>query len=163
MDWYVETTTRLILYVLCNGANVRTNWIVEQLGLAISLSFLVNSDAFISGTINFTPGFIRHAEELSITTVPIAVNFGAHLIEVSPPAEKRAISGDIFSASSKVTTVMFFPSNAICFPADRSDATGINSVKGNFRSAKTFNITSPTIPVAPTTAIFIINYLIRQK
>jgi hypothetical protein len=40
-------------------------------------------------------------------------------------------------------------------PADLADATGINSVMGKFRSSKTFNITVPTMPVAPTTAIFI--------
>ena len=35
---------------------------------------------------------MRHAEELSITTVPTAANFGAHSKEVSPPAEKIARS-----------------------------------------------------------------------
>jgi hypothetical protein len=50
------------------------------------------------------------------------------------------------------------------FPTDLSEATGINWVIGKLRSANTFNITWPTIPVAPTTATFIyfkLNYLYR--
>jgi hypothetical protein len=40
-------------------------------------------------------------------------------------------------------------------PTDLAEATGISSVTGKLRSANTFSITSPTIPEAPTTAIFI--------
>ena len=43
-------------------------------------------------------GSILHAEELSITVVPTAANFGAHSREVSPPAENKAISGFVFTA-----------------------------------------------------------------
>jgi hypothetical protein len=42
------------------------------------LSSLVNEEALISGTINFLVGSILHADELSITVVPAAANFGAH-------------------------------------------------------------------------------------
>ena len=76
---------------------------VEQLGLAIILSFLVNSEALISGTINFLVSSIRHAEELSTTVVPTSANLGAHSNEVSPPAENKAISGFAFTASCKLT------------------------------------------------------------
>jgi hypothetical protein len=37
-------------------------------------------------------GSILHADELSITVVPAAANFGAHSNDVSPPAENKAIS-----------------------------------------------------------------------
>jgi len=40
-------------------------------------------------------------------------------------------------------------------PTERADATGINSVTGKLRSAKTCKILVPTKPVAPTTATFI--------
>jgi hypothetical protein len=43
-------------------------------------------------------------------------------------------------------------------PALLAEATGNNSVKGKLRSSNTFNMTVPTKPVAPTTAIII--YLI---
>jgi hypothetical protein len=52
------------------------------------LSSLVNEEALISGTI-FLVGSILHADELSITVVPAAANFGAHSNDVSPPAEKQ--------------------------------------------------------------------------
>src|SRR5690554_3097082 len=109
-------------------------------------------------------GSIRHAEELSITVVPISANFGAHSKDVFPPAEKRAISGFNETASAKPITLYDFPLKNNSFPTDLSDATKSNSSTGKFLSSKTFNITSPTIPVAPTKANFIwIDSLIRHS
>src|SRR6478609_2057671 len=127
----------LILYFLCNGAIVNTIWMVEQFGLAMILSSLVNSEALISGTISFLVGSILQAEELSITVVPAAANFGAHSNEVSPPAENNAMSAFMSTAVCKPTTLYFLPLNSISFPTDFSEATGINSVTGKFLSAKT--------------------------
>ncbi len=64
---------------------------VEQFGLAIILSSLVNTIALISGTTSFLVASIRQAEELSITVVPASANFGAQVNDVSPPAENTAI------------------------------------------------------------------------
>ena len=128
---------------------------MEQLGLAIILSAFVNSRALISGTINFLSACILHAEELSMTVVPTAANFGAHSSDVFPPAEKSAICGFIAIAVAIETILKVLLRNEISFPTERSDATGINSVTGKFLSSNTFNITCPTIPVAPTTATFI--------
>ena len=72
---------------------------VEQFGLAMILSCFVSVFALISGTINFLLGSMRQTEELSITVVPTCANFGAHFKEVSPPAEKMAISGLASKAS----------------------------------------------------------------
>jgi hypothetical protein len=47
-------------------------------------------------------------------------------------------------------------------PAERSDATGINSVTGNLELLNTSSIVLPTNPVAPTTAIFMENKLMIQ-
>ena len=82
---------------------------VEQFGLAIILSSSSSTVAFISGTINFFDGSIRQAEELSITVVPAAANFGAHSNEVEPPAEKMAMSGLADIASSIPITVYVLP------------------------------------------------------
>ena len=112
--------------------------------------------AFISGTTSFLVGSIRHAEELSITTQSTSANFGAHANEVSPPAEKIAMSGVSSTAVSKPTILYSLPLNKTDFPTLRSDATGISSVTGKFRSSNNFIIMVPTIPVAPTTAIFIL-------
>ena len=78
---------------------------VEQLGLAIILSDAVNVEALISGTTNFFVASIRQAEELSTTVVPTSANLGAHVNEVSPPAEKIAISGYLATASSMLIMV----------------------------------------------------------
>src|SRR6476620_5636643 len=129
---------------------------VEQLGLAMILSFLVNTSAFISGTTNFFVGSILHADELSITVIPASANLGAHSREVPPPAEKIATSGFAAIPSSMLTTLYFFPLNVTSFPTDLSEATGMISDTGKFLSANTWSIFEPTRPVAPTTATFII-------
>ncbi|MNE80758.1 hypothetical protein D3C80_1773580 [compost metagenome] len=98
---------------------------------------------------------MRHADELSITVVPTSAKRGASANEVLPPAENNAISGLIEIAVSMFTTAYFLPLNVISLPTLFSEATGINSVNGKLRSSNTFNITVPTRPVAPTTAIFI--------
>ena len=73
---------------------------VEQLGLAMILSALVRVWALISGTTNFLVGSMRHAEELSMTTMPASANLGAKAKEVLPPAEKMAMSGLAAMAAS---------------------------------------------------------------
>src|SRR5690606_2023999 len=128
---------------------------VAQFGLAMILSPFVNTLALIPGTTNFLVGSMRHADELSTTVIPASAHFRAHSKDVSPPAEHNATSGFISPAVCKFTTLYFLSLKAISLPTDFSDATGINSVTGKLRSAKTFSITSPTIPVAPTTATFI--------
>ena len=128
---------------------------VEQLGLAMILSFVVSSEALISGTTNFLVGSILHAEELSITVIPAAANAGAHWVDVLPPAENKATAGFISIAVCMPTTLYCFPLNSTSLPIDFSDATGINSETGKFLSAKICNIFVPTKPVAPTTATFI--------
>ena len=47
---------------------------------------------FTSGTTRGTSGSILHWLELSITTQPDFTATGAHIFDLSPPAEKRAIS-----------------------------------------------------------------------
>ncbi len=128
---------------------------VEQFGFAIILSSEVRAFAFISGTTSFFVGSMRHAEELSITVLPTSANFGAHCKEISPPAENIAISGLASIASCILIRVCLSPLKSRVFPTEASEATTNNSVIGNFRSSSTFNMTVPTIPVAPTTAIFI--------
>ena len=82
---------------------------VEQLGFAIILSSFEIKSPLISGIINFFEGSILHADELSITIVPISANFGAHFKEVSPPAEKIAISGFFSIAISTSINEYFSP------------------------------------------------------
>ena len=51
--------------------------------------------------------------------------------------EKMATAGLRSMAVCMPTTLYFFPANDISLPTDFSEATGINSVTGNLRSAKT--------------------------
>jgi hypothetical protein len=66
------------------------------------LSSLVNEEALIRNN-QFLVGSILHADELSITVVPAAANFGAHSNDVSPPAENK-VSGCIATAVANPTT-----------------------------------------------------------
>src|SRR5512139_3868777 len=95
---------------------------VEQLGLAMILSFCVITRAFISGTIRGISFSIRHADELSMTTVPTWAKTGAHSLDTAAPAEKRAISGAASTASITLTTFTGFPLKVISLPVDRSEA-----------------------------------------
>src|SRR6185312_9868545 len=97
-------------------------------GLAMILSSGVNVLPLISGTTSFLVGSILHADELSITVIPAAANFGAHSREVLPPAENKATSGFMEIAVSAFTTLYGFPLNVTSLPTDFSEATGINSV-----------------------------------
>src|SRR5215471_18504155 len=108
---------------------------VEQFGLAMTLSSFVNTSALISGTTNFLVWSIRHAEELSITVIPAAANWGAHSREVDPPAEKIATAGLAFIASAALTTGYFLPLKLTSFPTDFMEATGMISVTGKFLSS----------------------------
>src|SRR6185503_5334026 len=97
---------------------------VEQLGLAMILSFLFSTSALISGTMSGLAGSILQADELSMTVMPASAKRGAHSREVDPPAEKRARAGFALMASCMPITLYFFPLKFISFPTDLSDATG---------------------------------------
>src|SRR5690606_25750341 len=99
---------------------------VEQLGLAMIRSSAVNSAALISGMVSFLSTSLLQAEELSITVVPFLANLGAHSKEVSPPAEKSAMSGFWSTACCKLITLYSLSPKLIVLPTDLSDATGNN-------------------------------------
>ena len=65
------------------------------------------------------------------------------------------MSGRAAMASSMLTTGYFLPWNSTSWPTDLAEATGSNSVRGNWRSASTFSSSVPTRPVAPTMASLI--------
>src|SRR5450432_823447 len=120
------------------------------------LSDAVSTSALSSGTTSFFVGSILQAEELSITVMPAAANFGAQSSEVLPPAEKMAIAGLASMASAALVTDHSLFLKRIFLPKDLSEATGISSETGKFLSAKISSILVPTSPVAPTTATFIV-------
>ena len=89
--------------------------------------------------------------------VPFAANFGAHSKLTLPPALNKAISGLASTACSKVITGIDSPLKVMLFPMLLADAAGNNSVTGKFLSSRICNIFVPTNPVAPTTAIFMVD------
>ena len=97
--------------------------IVVQLGLAmIPFGALWARWPLTSLTISGTSGSIRHADELSITVTPAAANFGASTLEPLAPAEKRAMSRPVGSASSASSTTMSASFHGSVVPADLAEA-----------------------------------------
>src|SRR3546814_10220022 len=65
--------------------------IVVQFGLAtIPLRMSSSASGLTSDTTSGTSSSSRNALELSTTIAPSAANFGAHTLDVAPPAEKRS-------------------------------------------------------------------------
>ena len=95
---------------------------------------------------------MRKAEELSTTIAPAATAAGANSLEIEPPAEKRAISMPLKLSFVSSSTLYFWPLYSIVLPADRADASSLRFLMGKLRSASTVRNSSPTAPVAPTTA-----------
>src|SRR5690606_19639455 len=98
---------------------------------------------------------MRQADELSITIVPAASNFGAHSNEREPPAEEIAMSGFLSTASWILMILYPISLYFISLHTELSEATNNNSSKEKFLSSITRRISLPTSPVAPTTANFI--------
>ena len=95
-------------------------------------------------TISGTSGSIRHADELSITVTPAAANFGASTFDPLAPAEKRAMSRPVGSASSASSTTMSVSFHGSVVPADLAEAKKRSSSTGKSRSASSRRITLPT-------------------
>src|SRR3546814_434294 len=137
----------------CNGASATISCMVEQLGLAMMpRGRCFAASGLTSLTTSGTSASWRKAEELSITTAPAAANFGAYSFETAPPAENSAMSTPAGSKLARSWTSTSSSPKATYPPADRSLASATISPTGNPRSASTDSITSPTAPVAPTTA-----------
>jgi len=87
---------RVTLATRCSGVTAIRAMIVLQLGFAMMpplpafMPFIASG--FTSGTTSGTPLVMRKAEELSTTVAPAALATGAKSREMSPPAEKSAIS-----------------------------------------------------------------------
>ena len=66
---------------------------VVQLGLAtMPRGIEASACGFTSDTTSGTSGWLRQADELSMTMAPWAATTGASFSEVAPPAEKKTTS-----------------------------------------------------------------------
>ena len=136
------------------GFSATTIWIVEQLGLAMMPRWAWSAilSALTSGTTNGISSSIRKWLVLSMTTAPASTAAWAYRALTDEPAENSAMSMSSKESSSSTFTGICRPPNASRWPADRSEASNRRVSTGNSRSARIFRISSPTAPVAPTTA-----------
>src|SRR6056300_586829 len=86
-----------------------------------------------------------------MTTQPAAAAFGAYFFVASDPTANRAISHPAKSNVSKSRVFNVVSPKLTSVPNDLRLASAAISVIGNSRSSKMFNISRPTLPVAPTT------------
>src|SRR5262245_54060436 len=116
------------------------------------LGIFFRASALTSGTTSGTSGSMRQALELSTTTAPALAAIGldsrltlAGVLDstTSTPANASGLIG---------STVYDLPLNSIDLPALRSLARNLIDRNPKFRSTSTCRMTSPTAPVAPTTA-----------
>src|SRR5262249_15579371 len=126
---------------------------VEQLGLAtMPLGIDLSAPGLTSGTTRGTSGSIRQALELSMTMAPALAAIGLLSRLTDAGVLERTICTPA-NASGEIGSIAYFlPLNSMLLPALRDDARNLTDAKGNLRSIKTWRMTSPTAPVAPTTA-----------
>lgn len=124
-----------------------------QFGFAIRPRCCRISSPLISGITRGTSCSIRKTDELSITTAPATRASGTYFREISPPALKNAmsiLSNEFFPNSS---TTIDSPRKRTDLPAERDELNACKLATGKLRRSKTRTSSSPTAPVAPTTAI----------
>jgi hypothetical protein len=124
----------------------------EQLGLAITPLCAPMAWGLISGTTSGTPSSMRNAEELSMTTAPAFTAMGAKRLEMPLPAENNAMSTPSKLASVSSSIRRSRPRNFWVLPTERADASNRSSDTGKLRCSRQRAISTPTAPVAPTTA-----------
>ena len=122
--------------------------------MKVAFFIFLKCSEFTCGTISGTSGSILKKLELSIT-VQLRAATGANFSEIFPPAEKKHISVLEKSKSFKFFTSIFFPLKSNFDPELFSEATKYRSFIGRFFLSKTSRIFLPTLPVAPTIAIFL--------
>src|SRR5205814_1626832 len=99
-----------------------------------------------------TSGSMRQALELSTTMAPARAAIGLESRLTSAGVLDRTRSTPAKASARIGSTGYVLPLNSIVLPALRSDARNLMQRRGNCRSTSTCRMTSPTAPVAPTTA-----------
>jgi hypothetical protein len=150
--WKVVTIILFIFEYLFNSFIAVTAMVVEQFGFAIIPLCFLTSSPLTSGTTKGTSSSSLYALELSITTAPAFTAAGDNFLLMSFSAAQRTtwmFSKDVSFASS---ISYFFPLNSMKVPALLLLARSLSSFTGKFLSSKTFSISCPTAPVAPSIA-----------
>mmetsp|Transcript_7269 Transcript_7269/g.25978 ORF Transcript_7269/g.25978 Transcript_7269/m.25978 type:complete len:240 (+) Transcript_7269:1946-2665(+) len=151
--WYVLTTMRRTPAAWCSGQTGTAAMMVLQFGLAMMPVCSAAACGFTSGTTSGTPGVMRNALELSITTAPASTAAGAKALDCEPPAAKKATSTPSNESSRNSRTTVGRPAPSLSSrPALRLLASRRSSLTGKLRSCRMRRRSWPTEPVAPATA-----------
>src|SRR5437016_6282699 len=97
---------------------------------------------------------MRQADELSITVAPALAATGLNSRLTDAGVLDRTRSTPANASAHSGSTGCSRPRNVTDRPALRGEARNLIDAAGNFRSSSTLRISSPTAPVAPTTATF---------
>lgn len=125
---------------------------VVQFGFAISRAEPI-ACALTSGTTSGTAGSMRNADELSITIgPPLAASAAACSSANEPETARKAKALSRTAATEKASMVTSPYGVASALPAERSEAKSRSRPTGNDRLWSTVHTSTPTAPVAPTTA-----------
>ena len=77
---------------------------------------------------------------------------GANSFEMLPPALKSAMSMPLKESLVSSVIATSWPRNLSCLPTERAEASRVSLPTGKFRFSSVLIISTPTAPVAPTTA-----------
>ena len=125
---------------------------VVQFGLAMMPLCHFTSAPLISGITSGTESSMRNALELSTTTQPALAASGANSFDTPPPALNRAISMPWNESFANSLTMISCLRNLSFLPAERTEASNVRLPAGKSRFSSVLIISTPTAPVAPTTA-----------
>src|SRR5579871_6371517 len=116
------------------------------------LGMLRRASALTSGTTSGTSGSMRQALLLSMTIAPAFAAIGLVSRLTVAGVLDRTTSTPANASGRIASTGYDLPLKVIDLPALRSEARNLMARKGKACSSSTCRMTSPTAPVAPTTA-----------
>src|SRR5579872_4558105 len=116
------------------------------------LGILRRASALTSGTTSGTSGSMRQALLLSMTIAPALAAIGLVSRLTDAGVLLRTMSTPTNASGRMASTGYDLPLKTRGLPALRSEARNLMARKGNECSSSTCRMTSPTAPVAPTTA-----------
>ncbi|EST14098.1 hypothetical protein EDP1_3989 [Pseudomonas putida S610] len=134
------------------GASAAAAATAPEQGLVISAGSFspATCSALASGT---TARALSRAPDKSMTVQPACTAWVAKLRLTAAPAAKNASLTCAKSNPSTSRTLSFLPANITLLPADSMLASRCRVATGKSSSSRIWTNASPTLPVAPTTAI----------
>src|SRR5262245_3098886 len=143
---------RLMRFCRWIGQSGTSAVIAEQFGTAMMPLCSLIRRPLISGITKGTPGSIRKADELSMTTAPAFAAIGENRFEGPLPAENSAMSTPSNERSLSSSTTISCPRKASLLPAERLLASAFSRLMRKPRLLRVAMNSAPTAPVTPAMA-----------